>query len=288
MLVAFVLVFLTMPSDAYPVYPNTDSPPVLEFIWNKTNPLNLSTDIYACGPFGIDEGGGFLNQEMAIFFANRSRDPIYAPCNGTVTYFLPWEYFENASEPGKGGEIWIRYGENYAVAYRHIVTVGLNLSEGDIVKQGDVIGYVADWYPEPNFHGGFMEFLVAGRENGSYYYYRPFDFFSNQSKALLLQIWNHSQVKNDFGYNTVTHPWGDVVKFSSTSGDQEIPHKSDFTIKGDFNDNGKVDFEDAMHVAGMVMKKVKPDLSADFNNNGRIDVGDLAKIVYHIMGMAKL
>ncbi|MFQ6055551.1 MAG: fibronectin type III domain-containing protein [Methanosarcinales archaeon] len=55
-------------------------------------------------------------------------------------------------------------------------------------------------------------------------------------------------------------------------------------VRGDFNDNGRVDIGDATYVAYMVVGKVPEDLKADFNGNGRVDIGDAAKIAYYLVG----
>jgi len=55
-------------------------------------------------------------------------------------------------------------------------------------------------------------------------------------------------------------------------------------IKGDFNNNNRVDIGDAAKVAFMVAGKVSEDPRADFNNNGRVDVGDAAKISFYLAG----
>ncbi len=55
-------------------------------------------------------------------------------------------------------------------------------------------------------------------------------------------------------------------------------------IKGDLNNNGRVDIGDVSKVAFMVAGKVPEDLNADFNNNGRVDVGDAAKIAFYLAG----
>jgi len=55
-------------------------------------------------------------------------------------------------------------------------------------------------------------------------------------------------------------------------------------IKGDLNNNGRVDIGDVAKVAFMVAGKVPEDLSADFNNNGRVDIGDAAKIAFYLAG----
>ena len=56
------------------------------------------------------------------------------------------------------------------------------------------------------------------------------------------------------------------------------------SVKGDFNENGRVDIGDAAYVAYMVVGKVPVDLSADFNGNGRVDIGDASKIAYYVVG----
>jgi len=53
-------------------------------------------------------------------------------------------------------------------------------------------------------------------------------------------------------------------------------------IKGDFNNNDRVDIGDAAKVAFMVTGKVPEDLRADFNGNGRVDIGDAAKISFYL------
>jgi hypothetical protein len=53
-------------------------------------------------------------------------------------------------------------------------------------------------------------------------------------------------------------------------------------IKGDFNDNDRVDIGDAANVAFMVAEKIKQDIRADFNHNGCVDIGDAAKISFYL------
>jgi hypothetical protein len=219
----------------FPVYPDTESPPVLTFIWDeegKYGPLDLSTDstghIYEAGPFGFDEGGGFLNQEMAIHFAHRTREPIYAPCDGVITYLVEYDNFSDAMMPGKGGEIWIRYGRNYAIAFRHIVTTGLNLSLGKIVYKGDIVGYTVDMDVGDPDTGSFWEMLVAEKRGNRFLYRNPFEFFDEKSKNKLLSIWNAARRKDAPPYQSVTNQWGDISEFESKEGNQEIPHKAKF------------------------------------------------------------
>ncbi len=212
-------------------YPETSAPPVLEFEWGPP-PLILdpeNSEIYSCGHPSVNPETGELNQEMSIFFVHRSRDPIYAFCDGVVTYLVEWENFEDAAEPGLGGEIWIRYGKNYAIGYRHVVTAGLNLAKGMIVKTGDIIGYGADLklqHPVENKieNGQFFEFVLVERADGHYYYLNPFYFFDDESRTKLVEIWN-ATIRREGMENT---PWGENQKFSSMGGNLEIPFKAGF------------------------------------------------------------
>ncbi|OGC05731.1 hypothetical protein A2230_04195 [candidate division WOR-1 bacterium RIFOXYA2_FULL_36_21] len=213
-----------------PYYPVTTAVPSMIFTWETSTygPLLFTStttgDIYGCAPFAITEESGTLNQEMAIFFMNRYREPIYAPFDGVITYFVTWENFENAESAGNGGEVWIRYGKNYAIGYRHIVTTGVNLTVGQKVSSGDVVGYLADKQISVPL-GAFHEFAFGGKEGADYYFYKPYDYYDEASKSILLDIWNGSYIKTDYGYNTVTTPWGDVDKFTSSGANQEIPTK---------------------------------------------------------------
>jgi len=59
---------------------------------------------------------------------------------------------------------------------------------------------------------------------------------------------------------------------------------NDTKIKGDLNDNNKIDIGDAAMVASMVVGKIPQNLAADFNNNSRVDIGDATKIAYYLVG----
>ena len=70
-----------------------------------------------------------------------------------------------------------------------------------------------------------------------------------------------------------THTPGTIVNGSIT-----------VCIKGDFNNNDRVDIGDVAKVAFMVAGKVSEDLRADFNHNGRVDIGDAARISFYLAG----
>jgi len=56
------------------------------------------------------------------------------------------------------------------------------------------------------------------------------------------------------------------------------------TKKGDVTLDGKVEMNDAVMIAQMVIGKISGNPLGDLNGNGRVDIGDLAKIVYCILG----
>ena len=55
-------------------------------------------------------------------------------------------------------------------------------------------------------------------------------------------------------------------------------------IKGDFNNNGRVNIGDVTNVAFMIAGKMPEELSADFNENGRVDIEDAARITFYLEG----
>jgi len=134
-----------------------------------------------------------------------------------------YDNFEDAMEPGKSGEIWIRYGKNYAVAFRHIVTTGLNLTQGKIIKKGDVVGYTVDMkIGDDEDTGSFWEMLVAEKRGDKFYFHHPLKFFDDESQSKLIEIWNASRRKDTPPYMAVKNPWGDLEEFEDLV---EIKHK---------------------------------------------------------------
>jgi len=236
-LVLFVIVVVIFESSTTQLgqtealyYPDTSAAPTLKFKWDSSS-LSLgqeNSQIYSCGHPSLNTETGELNQEMSIFFIHRHRDSIYAFCDGVITYLKEWENFEDAAEANRGGEIWIRYGMNYAIGYRHVVTAGLDFSEGSVVEAGEVIGYGADLkFEDPmleNENGIFFEFVFTQRDDNHFYYLNPFYFFDNESQSILIDIWN-SAIRRD-GMGEV--PWGDNLKYETDDGNQEIPFKGGF------------------------------------------------------------
>jgi len=76
----------------------------------------------------------------------------------------------------------------------------------------------------------------------------------------------------------LTDDTGSHAPFAITNGSITV------CVKGDFNNNNRVDIGDAAKVAFMVVGKVSEDPRADFNDNERVDVGDAAKISFYLAG----
>jgi len=74
----------------------------------------------------------------------------------------------------------------------------------------------------------------------------------------------------------------ELVNTGSYAPDTIVNGSITVCIKGDFNNNNRVDIGDAAKVAFMVAGKVEDDLRADFNHNGRVDIGDAAKISFYL------
>ncbi|MCQ1537746.1 S8 family serine peptidase [Methanocalculus taiwanensis] len=55
-------------------------------------------------------------------------------------------------------------------------------------------------------------------------------------------------------------------------------------MRGDFNDNGRIDIGDVARVAYMAAGLITVDLEADFNGDGVVDAADAAKIAYVYVG----
>ncbi|KUK70749.1 MAG: Uncharacterized protein XE11_1068 [Methanomicrobiales archaeon 53_19] len=55
-------------------------------------------------------------------------------------------------------------------------------------------------------------------------------------------------------------------------------------MRGDFNDNGRIDIGDVARVAYMAAGLITEDLEADFNGDGVVDAADAAKIAYVYVG----
>jgi hypothetical protein len=55
-------------------------------------------------------------------------------------------------------------------------------------------------------------------------------------------------------------------------------------LKGDFNNNARVDIGDVTRVAYMAVDLIQKDLGADFNGNNDVDAGDAAKIAWYYVG----
>lgn len=95
----------------------------------------------------ISEFGSKLSGERndGINIAATLGEPIHAAANGTVTY-------AGDGLKGYGNLVLIRHAEGYVTAYAHADT--LTVAKGDIVSQGQVIGYAGQTggATEPQLH----------------------------------------------------------------------------------------------------------------------------------------
>jgi hypothetical protein len=202
-----------------PVHPDTEDRPVLVFDWPRTapfGPLNTSTGpdghIETCRPFG-HETGGPPSPDMAIVLRNRRREPVRAPCAGTVTFVRSWDDFTTAA--ASGGEVWLRHGVGHAVGFRHLVTDGAGLALGATVERGDVIGYTAD-------HGedGSVYVITAGRRTpDGPEYGNPWLWYDPLSRAMLLAVWNGAADQDAPPYADAATPWGATQRLDDAAGE---------------------------------------------------------------------
>jgi len=94
--------------------------------------------------------------------------------------------------------------------------------------------------------------------------------------------YNATGLSPDTSYEIGTHTVDTSGNTNSTW--VNITSRTAASMKGDLNDNGKIDIGDAAVVAYMVVGKYPPDLKADFNNNSRVDIGDASKLAYFLVG----
>ena len=159
----------------YPIYPDTDEAPVLEFLWGGAG--LRPEDVVYVGPYGVWEGsGGVYENEPATeieIHTVTSHDPVYAPCPGTVTYYTRREDGEEV--------VAIRYGRNYVIIQHHLRDVPENIRPGVKVERGTLLGYTETM---PN-GAGFWEMEMFVRRGNVFRTRPPYDYFSQESKNRL-------------------------------------------------------------------------------------------------------
>ena len=125
------------------------------------------------------------NFHKGIDFKADEGTPVYAAASGTV--IVPVD-----ADTGDGKNVTINHYANINTFYTHLNEV--IVSEGDEVKQGDLIGYVGSTGESTGPHLHF-ELCIDGE------YVDPIDYFSDQAKAdILLQneLGMHELLESEF------------------------------------------------------------------------------------------
>lgn len=89
----------------------------------------ITTGVY--GSARVYNNGHEGSPHWGLDWANEVGTPVYAPAGGLVTLAEPDMYYE-------GGLIFIDHGQGLVSAFLHLS--GVDVSEGDIVEQGQLIG----------------------------------------------------------------------------------------------------------------------------------------------------
>ena len=176
------------PGRIYEIYPDTGSAPRLHYY----GPDPQTASIKEIGAFAGWEGGGGnafkAGREPATEIEIHTLGPelaqLRAPCEGVLVYL---------NRENDDGDVSIRYGRNYIVSYRHVAEIPAGLSEGQRLRQGDLLGRMI---ASSSWNGGFWELELeklypSSSEFGgrpllvSVY---PLPFFDDESKTALQQI----------------------------------------------------------------------------------------------------
>jgi len=98
---------------------------------------------------------GYTKMHRGVDFGAPTGTPIYAAGDGVIEKIGPFSSY--------GNYIRIRHNSEYSTAYAHMNGFAKGLSEGDRVRQGDIIGYVGATgrATGPHLH---YEVLIAGEQ----------------------------------------------------------------------------------------------------------------------------
>jgi murein DD-endopeptidase MepM/ murein hydrolase activator NlpD len=134
-------------------------------------------------PFSTHRRHPILNRIRAhkgVDYAARTGTPVKAAGDGVIMF--------HGTQGGYGNMIVIAHGEHYETAYAHLSNFRKDLEDGEIVKQGDVIGYVGQsgLATGPHLH---YEFRVDGVHRD------PENLDSKQAMRLANEEWQdfHAQ-----------------------------------------------------------------------------------------------
>ena len=186
------------------IYPDTDEAPTLEFI--SASPGIDLDKIIRLGPYGVWEGweeteDGRLYEpanEMQ-FYVESEKLPVYAVAPGIVG--LVERNYEHQS-----GFITVLYGSDYSVVYHHLVDIPENIKSGKQIELGDQVGsteikrYTVDgnliteaWWAQytnstETLTEAWWEIALNTKRDGVYRTLPPYEYFSEESKAILDSI----------------------------------------------------------------------------------------------------
>lgn len=156
-------------SGAGVIYPDTDQAPQLDFIWDDEN---IQQEIQNIGEYGGWEGAP--NVEGELIFEYEDSQPIYAYAPGTVTHI-----HDNT-------QITLRYGENYAVTYFHLMQIPDHLETGKKIEKGTLLGYTETLQDDGSEGLEFWEIAVMEKDDeGLVWYLPPMQFFDEESLETL-------------------------------------------------------------------------------------------------------
>ncbi len=143
-------------------------------------------------PFSTHRRHPILNRIRAhkgVDYAARTGTPVKAAGDGIITF--------HGNQGGYGRMIVIAHGDHYETAYAHLSDFKNNLQDGEIVKQGDVIGYVGQsgLATGPHLH---YEFRIDG------VHHDPENLDSKQAMHLANEEWQDFHSKTTLVLNQLT------------------------------------------------------------------------------------
>ena len=101
-----------------------------------STPSIWPTEGYVTSPFGMRRSPftGKSEFHKGIDIANSKGTPIYAPANGVVSFV--------GEQNAYGNTILLQHGNGLSTRYAHLSRYAVN--KGDVVKRGDLIGYIGN------------------------------------------------------------------------------------------------------------------------------------------------
>lgn len=176
--------------DKTNIYPDTQKAPVLELTWSgELDPK----DATRYTPYGVweaqmkyPEGVVYEPANEMQFYVQTDEEDYLAAAPGIVT--------QNELH-GKSGLITVRYGENYAITYLHIIPAK-NLKTGTKVETGDILGKMEKMSNPTWSEETWWEIQVTKKEGNKFRTMPPYNYFSKAGKEKLNAIAAASREKN--------------------------------------------------------------------------------------------